>query len=625
MQLRAGKLSMLYENGNIRYISAGGNEIIRMVYSALRDREWLNVKPVITGERIERFSDSFRIEYNCKYISGDINFIARYIIEGKSDNTITFTLEGESLETFEKNRIGFCVLHPVEGCSGNKCFISHSDGSTESSGFPEMISPDQVFKDIKAMSWKTGKTECHLEFSGDIFETEDQRNWTDASYKTYSTPLSLPFPATVIKGEKISQKIEFRAKNIEQPSGSNDNSIELKVNRELRFPLPKLGLGRSTRGHSLEDNEVAIIKELKFDHYRCDLYLFKGDWKNIADQSVAEAAKLGYATEMVLFLDDEYEKQTESFINWMTEIAIVPAVVTILHKTISVTPEKLAGHVAPVIRKYNPGIKICIGTNANFAQLNEQKPSLENCDLVCYSVHPQEHASDNTTLLENLQAQSYTVISAKHFAEGKQIWVSPVNIQRRFNANIENFETQVSGDKIPPQVDSRMMSLFGACWTAGSIKYLGEAGVDGITYYETAGERGILQGNYKTLWPEAFRSAPGRIFPAFHVFRWLLADKSFSIIKSSSSNPVRADILALCKGNKIKVAIFNPWNENRIVNISGINGTLTGVCLETESFEVSCSDPSWIINAARSEYKNGQPLTLNPYSITFLEGTIQDN
>lgn len=30
------------------------------------------------------------------------------------------------------------------------------------------------------------------EFEGDVFEMEDQRNWTDASYKTYCTPWGCP-------------------------------------------------------------------------------------------------------------------------------------------------------------------------------------------------------------------------------------------------------------------------------------------------------------------------------------------------------------------------------------------------------------------------------------------------
>ena len=32
---------------------------------------------------------------------------------------------------------------------------------------------------------------------GDSWETEDHRNWTDASFKTYSRPLALPYPYKV--------------------------------------------------------------------------------------------------------------------------------------------------------------------------------------------------------------------------------------------------------------------------------------------------------------------------------------------------------------------------------------------------------------------------------------------
>ena len=42
---------------------------------------------------------------------------------------------------------------------------------------------------------------------GDTFETEDQRNWTDASFKTYCTPLGLPFPVEIKKGDVVEQSI----------------------------------------------------------------------------------------------------------------------------------------------------------------------------------------------------------------------------------------------------------------------------------------------------------------------------------------------------------------------------------------------------------------------------------
>ena len=49
--------------------------------------------------------------------------------------------------------------------------------------------------------------ECRME--GDTFEMEDQRNWTDASYKTYVRPLALPWPYTLAKGTVIEQAVRL--------------------------------------------------------------------------------------------------------------------------------------------------------------------------------------------------------------------------------------------------------------------------------------------------------------------------------------------------------------------------------------------------------------------------------
>ena len=46
-----------------------------------------------------------------------------------------------------------------------------------------------------------------VNLDGDMFEMEDQRNWADASYKTYCRPLSQPFPYTLKKGQKVRQAV----------------------------------------------------------------------------------------------------------------------------------------------------------------------------------------------------------------------------------------------------------------------------------------------------------------------------------------------------------------------------------------------------------------------------------
>ncbi len=42
---------------------------------------------------------------------------------------------------------------------------------------------------------------------GDAFEMEDQRNWADASFKTYVRPLSKPRPYVIAKGAADRQRI----------------------------------------------------------------------------------------------------------------------------------------------------------------------------------------------------------------------------------------------------------------------------------------------------------------------------------------------------------------------------------------------------------------------------------
>jgi len=616
--LNAGSMSMVYEKGNLRYISVGDCEIIRMIYPAVRDREWLTVYPEISDETFDLHSGSFCIKYTCKYILGSINFSARYSIEGLPDNTIIFKLEGEALSTFEKNRIGFCVLHPVEGYSGNQCLIIHHDKTKEKCKFPVNISPQQPFNDISSMHWMINENNCILNFYGDIFETEDQRNWTDASYKTYSTPLKLPYPAIIKKGDKINQKVEFKVKSKSKPEKAGNSSVVLTIYPEKTSAIPKIGIGKSTRREPLTDYETKILRTLPFDHYRIDLYLFIREWKFKAELAVNEALRLGYPVEFALFLDDDAIIQVTEFIEWLSERHPEIALISLFHKTHQVTPDLLTSAISPLLKNAFPGIIIASGTNANFAQVNRNRPNSALNDLIIFSIHPQEHASDNITLTENLQAQFYTVESASKFSDGKGIWISPVNMQRRFNANIENYESTAIGDEFPPQVDSRLMSLFGACWTTGSLKYLMESGAKGVTYFETVGERGIFQGDYPSRWPSDFHSAEEMIFPLFHIFRFVLKYKSFKIIRSKSSHPLKVDLLTLSDGKSYKMILANLTSEPQTLLIP-LEGFYIVKQLNNKTFEEATQAIDWIETSSGMTFKEGDEVHLAPFSVSFIE------
>jgi D-apionolactonase len=209
--LRAGPLSLIFESGDLRYIRLGRHEILRRVYVALRDRNWGTVLPVLSNVQIEQADDAFQISYDAEHRQGEIDFSWRGRIIGDARGTIRFTMDGEACSTFLRNRIGFCVLHPIHECAGAACQIEHVDGTIETTRFPHYIAPQALvdgiihpvypFADLRAISHEIQPgVWADLHFEGETFEMEDQRNWTDASYKTYGTPLRLPFPAQVEQG-----------------------------------------------------------------------------------------------------------------------------------------------------------------------------------------------------------------------------------------------------------------------------------------------------------------------------------------------------------------------------------------------------------------------------------------
>jgi len=623
LNLRAGDLSMLFTNGSLRYISAGKNELIRMVYPAVRDRNWVTIKPYIEDKKSEITENSFRITLKCLYNNGEMVLSANYVIEGKQDNSIILTMEGEALTQFEKNRIGFCVLHPVESCAGNNCVIEHIDGTMEQSIFPEEISPHQVFRNIRSMKWLANGICCIIGFEGDVFETEDQRNWSDASYKTYSTPLSIPYPVTLEKGISIYQRVLIRTEGISHVKENPDDTTVVRLFPEETFRLPSVGICQSSRLSPLNKSEIKVLRAVRFNHYRADLYLFESDWQEKAELAYNESSDLGYPLKFALFFDDNAARQVKSFINWFTEKRPSVSSILLYHKSHPSTPDPLATEVIPLLRDTIPDIKIATGTNANFAQLNRNRPGESGNDNICYSIQPQEHASDNMTLVENLAVQAYTVRSAQEFAGEKGIIVSPVTLQRRFNASTSLFELPWTGIELPPQVDNRIMSLFGACWTVGSLKYLCEAGADSITYYETAGERGIIQGEMDSKWPSYFPSVKGMLFPVYYVFRFVLGNKPLSAIKTVSSQPLKVECLALTDGKQVRVVLVNFTPSVQSVKLDCCSGLFRIRTLSTGSYGETASNCRWTGIEQEKIIKSQTTFMLEPYSINFIEGWLK--
>ena len=103
----------------------------------------------------------------------------------------------------------------------------------------------------------------------------------------------------------------------------------------------------------------------------------------------------------------------------------------------------------------------------------------------------------------------------------------------RFNPNATGPEPDPAPGQLPPQVDVRQMSIFGAACTVGSLKYLLGSGLEAVTYFETTGCRGLMERVDGCPLSEDFHSDPATVFPLYHVLAdvGLQASKEIAILE----------------------------------------------------------------------------------------------
>lgn len=573
--LRAGPLSLIFEAGDLRYIRLGNTEILRRVYAAVRDHNWNTLPSALTDLQIERTNEAFHITYDVENRRGGIDFFWKGTIVGDAQGSITFIMDGQARSTFLRNRIGICVLHPMSECAGLPCRVEKVDGTVELGEFPKYVSPHQPFMDVRAISHEVvPNLHAEVRFDGDIFEMEDQRNWTDASYKTYSTPLRIPYPVEIEAGTKISQSITLSLRNSRSTVRYRDTGLTFSISSDSDVPLPRIGLGVAHHGKPLTQKELERLKKLNLSYLRVDVNLTHPNYDSVLRRANREAKALNVPLEIALTLSDAAARELGQ-LGAVLE-TVKPAICRwlIFHISEESTSAKWVRLARKSLRRYAADAMIGAGTNAFFTELNRGQPTVSALDLVCYSINPQAHAFDNASLVETLEAQASTVESARQFVGGLPIAVTPVTLKARFNSDATGPEPELPPGELPAPVDVRQMSLFGAGWTVGSLKYLSESGVISVTYYETTGWRGVMETEDGSLLPDNFSSGPGWVFPAYHVFADVGEFAGSRVVPTTSSDTLRLDGIALHKNGATRILLANFTPEAQRVTVRNLASTV---------------------------------------------------
>lgn len=560
--LRAGRLTLTLDGVDLRWVRLGDVEVVRRLYVAVRDRDWNTIPALLANVSLAAAEDSFELTFDAEHEAGELRFAWKGRLAGSAEGVLTASVDGVCGGSFLYNRIGICVLHPMND-AGRRFRARTPDGEIGGE-LPLTIGPQRIvegtiyplFPSYDRLEIDSSPSlRTTFSFEGDLFEMEDQRNWTDASFKTYSTPLSLPFPHSAAPGRRIGQRVEIRVDGAPPPAARKDGGIEISLGDRLGRTLPSLGFGTASNGRDLTERETELLLAVAPDHVRVDLDLGDPAWPGELARAGRTAGALRCALELALFFGEDVERQLRDLVAALDDRRPKLARVLVFRAGAAVAPAPLLVRVRERLRAVSP--LVAGGTNAYFTDLNRNRPDTSTVDAVVYSINPQVHAVDDASLVETLEAQAHTVRSARAFSGDLPILVGPVTLRPRFNPNATGPEPEPAAGELPPEVDPRQMSLLGAGWTLGSVKHLAEAGAASLTYYETTGWRGLIEIESGAPLPELFPSVPGEPYPLYWVFRDLARLKSAELVASRSSEPLAVEALALRGAGATTVLLAN--------------------------------------------------------------------
>jgi hypothetical protein len=560
----------------LRWIRLGEREVLRGIYVAVREEGWATVPAVLDDLEIEAEPEAFRIRFVARHRRTGVRFDWAGRMQGGTDGRITCSMDGAAASAFRRNRIGFCVLHPAESCAGRPCIVETVDGDRAATFFPSLVAPHQPFRNVRAILHEVSPgVEAEVRMEGETFETEDQRNWSDASFKTYGTPLHLPFPVEVAEGTRVSQSVTLRlfgvtsepvreaAATVPGALPKKRNSTEpvvVRVGKAAGFKRPTLGLGGAGLG-PLGEQDAERLRSIGLDHLRADLRLAESGWEARLERASADAQAIGAPLELALFLPAE---PVAVLRNLASRAAALRSRVAcwLLFAPDGTTADGHAALAREALGAAFPAALFGGGTDGHFAELNRRRPARRGLDRMVFALVPQAHAFDDATLVENLGSLRSIADTARGFATGVPLGISPVTLRPRVDPRPAGARER--GE--PPFTDDpRQATPFAAAWTLGFLAAAAEAGFDTLTFFELSGPRGV--------------TASGVPFPVCHALADVAALPGAVVVPARSRRPERVRTLALRGGTRTRLFLANVTGDPHPVRLEGLPAGLRRAAL----------------------------------------------
>lgn len=557
--LRAGPLAVSLQDGNLRTIRFRGHEVLRAVAFLVRDKDWGTCQPEIADLHIKEAEDTFVARYEARFRAPDgATLTAQAVIEGRAEGTLTFTASFSADRDFETARAGFTVLHPLQGLVGEPVVVEHGDGTQEASHWPRAIDPWQPFMDIRAIRHGVVPgLEAETRFEGDIFEMEDQRNWTDGSFKTYVRPLALPWPYAVKAGESVRQGVALTLteRTPVAPKADGDSPITIACETST-LRMPAIGVGMRPECAAEDLQHLDILAEIGAHHLVAHYDPLAGHGRDALQAYAAIAEKSGLLLSLELALPCRTAPDEE-----LQAIAADVGAAGLVLDSLFVSPSVDRQSTPPgsrwpdcppleeiyaAARRAFPGTPLGGGMMSYFTELNRKRVPADRLDHVGHCTNPIVHAADDLSVMQTFEALGDVVRSFRLLYPEKPYRIGPSTIAMRQNPYGAATKANPDHLRIPmANVDPRHNGRFGAAWTLAYAATVVEAAPELLTLSTLSGPFGLLAGPGEP-------AESGTLRPLAHVLKALAALSGKTLMRTTSSEPDR--LLALFAEDELLVA-----------------------------------------------------------------------
>ena len=568
----------------IRNIRFEGVQLIDLLYTAIRPLDWSTLKADEYSVDVQIIGNDCVISIN-ESLAGAL--VAKTEVILSSSNTFSVGYELKGLTEYQVSRWGVCFCLNTADWMGSSV---NSSGNTYS--LAQDISPQRVVDGVIQGLFPASnemhflapdKRNLKVVSTGKVLEAEDQRNWTDNTYKIYSGSLSEPFPVVINSGEVWKQSASFE---VGAPNRITTDPSSILV-REIDS-LPSIGLQFNADPLlSPDDLEKALVL-LQIDHLRVNE-------EELTSQKIATTAASGLILEAALLSSNKGQALKEEVLRLSER---VPAGSRLL---VQREGRELVEEVdLPKNESLNTYIP---GSDAFLVDLQKAVNKFGNS--VSYTIVPTVHSVDTETIFKTLYTQQESIkFAQKNVAP--QVFISPITFSMRGNPHSGHSRDQrmIYTD---PEMALHIRTIEGAAWTLGSIYALASAGAFSGSWHELFGEYGIVYSE----------SGSVKFSPTFHAISALGAHRAHQItIASSLDNSwVAFDNREM---KTILVASLRPWTVEITAKV--LAGYKSIQSLRGDDCQKASQIMDWWSYAETTPISADFPLTLAPFEIALIRG-----